>query len=74
MRKHKKKSLSGGKRENSKWSTKCEKQYKNSMVLVRERTIPTERTPLVGEVSANFGERGCRLVNAMHPYGRILGF
>jgi hypothetical protein len=25
---------------------------KNSMVLVRERTIPTERPPLVGEISA----------------------
>jgi hypothetical protein len=25
-----------------------------SMALVRERNIPTERTPLVGEVSANF--------------------
>jgi hypothetical protein len=27
---------------------------KNSVILVRERTIPTERPPLVGEVSANF--------------------
>jgi hypothetical protein len=26
----------------------------NSMALVRKRTIPTERPPLVGEVSANF--------------------
>jgi hypothetical protein len=26
----------------------------NSMALVRERTIPTERPPPVGEVSANF--------------------
>jgi hypothetical protein len=26
----------------------------NSVSLVRERTIPTERPPLVGEVSANF--------------------
>jgi hypothetical protein len=26
----------------------------NSMALVRERTIPTERPPLVGEVCANF--------------------
>jgi hypothetical protein len=26
----------------------------NSMVWVRERTIPTERPPLVGEVIANF--------------------
>jgi hypothetical protein len=27
---------------------------KNSMVRVRERTIATERQPLVGEVIANF--------------------
>jgi hypothetical protein len=26
----------------------------NSVALVRKRTIPTERPPLVGEVSANF--------------------
>jgi hypothetical protein len=26
----------------------------NSVALVRERTIPTERSPPVGEVSANF--------------------
>jgi hypothetical protein len=26
----------------------------NSVALVRERTIPTERPPTVGEVSANF--------------------
>jgi hypothetical protein len=33
------------------------KKYKtklNSVALVRERTIPTERPPPVGEVSANF--------------------
>jgi hypothetical protein len=29
-------------------------QRKNSVSLVRERNIPTERPPLVGEVSANF--------------------
>jgi hypothetical protein len=28
--------------------------YNNNMVLVRERTITTERPPLVGEVSATF--------------------
>jgi hypothetical protein len=27
---------------------------KNSVALVRKRTIPTERPPLVGEVNANF--------------------
>jgi hypothetical protein len=33
----------------------------NSGALVRQRTIPTERPPLVGEVSANFsGERVSR--------------
>jgi hypothetical protein len=29
-------------------------QKKNTVVLVRKRTIPPERPPLVGEVSANF--------------------
>ena len=29
-------------------------QTVNSVALVRERTIPTERPPPVGEVSANF--------------------
>jgi hypothetical protein len=28
----------------------------NSVALVRERTIPTERPPLLGEASANFCE------------------
>jgi len=28
------------------------------VALVRERTIPTERPPPVGEVSANFADRG----------------
>jgi hypothetical protein len=35
-----------------KLSSKTKKQ--NSVALVRELTIPTERPPLVGEVSANF--------------------
>ena len=30
------------------------KKYNNSVALVRERTIPTERPPPVGEVSAKF--------------------
>jgi hypothetical protein len=51
------------------------KQKKNSVALVRERTIPTERPPLIGEVSANFfADRGCRVVNATDLHGRILGF
>ena len=32
----------------------CIEMYKNSVALVRERTMPTERPPPVGEVSANF--------------------
>jgi hypothetical protein len=43
--------------------------------MVRERTIPSERPPLVGEVSANFcGYRDCRVVSVADPYGRNLGF
>ena len=34
--------------------TKDEKYKLNSVALVRERTIPTERPPPVSEVSANF--------------------
>jgi hypothetical protein len=45
----------------------------NSTALVRERTIPTERPPLVGQVNANFcWSRGCRVVSATDPHGRIL--
>jgi hypothetical protein len=47
---------------------------KNSVAFVRERTIPTERPLLVGEVSANFCRyRGCRVVSATDPHVRILG-
>jgi hypothetical protein len=38
-----------GSHDHSHWKKKL-----NSLALVRERTIPTERPPLVGEVSANF--------------------
>jgi hypothetical protein len=30
----------------------------NSVALVRERTIPTERPPFVGEINANFYREG----------------
>jgi hypothetical protein len=40
------------------------------MFRVRERTTPTERPPLVGEVIANF----CLVVSVTDPYGRIPGF
>jgi hypothetical protein len=47
----------------------------NSMAWVRERTIPTERPPLVGEVIVNFfADRGCHVVTVTDPYCRILGF
>jgi hypothetical protein len=36
--------------------TEFAKSYSNSFTLVRKRPIPTERPPLVGEVSANFCE------------------
>jgi hypothetical protein len=46
------------------------------MALVRERTIPAERPPLVGEVSANFyGLERCRVVSTadpLQPYSRFL--
>jgi hypothetical protein len=38
------------------------------------KTIPTERPPLVGDVSANFVDRGCQMVSVTDPYGRNLGF
>ena len=43
-----------------------------SVALVRERTIPTERPPPVGEVSANFLRiEGCHVVSATVPHGRF---
>jgi hypothetical protein len=48
---------------------------KNSVASVRKQTIPTERPPLVSEVSANFfAHRGCHVVSMTNPYGRILDF
>jgi hypothetical protein len=47
---------------------------KNSVAWVRERTIPTERPPLAGEVSVNFCGWGCHVVSVTDPYVRILGF
>jgi hypothetical protein len=37
---------------------KRKKEGKNSVALVCERTIPTERPPLVGEVMPTFADRG----------------
>jgi hypothetical protein len=54
---------------------KTEKQANktNSGALDRQRTIPAELPPLVGEVSVNFSGqrvRGCRVVSAKNPHGR----
>jgi hypothetical protein len=49
------------------------KEQRNSVVSVRERTIPTERLPLVGEKVPNFTDRGCHVVSVANPYGHILG-
>jgi hypothetical protein len=38
--------------------------------LVRERTIPTDRPPLVGEVVPTFANIGCRVVSATDSHGR----
>jgi hypothetical protein len=45
------------------------------MASVRKQTIPTERPPLVSEVSTNiFSDRECHVVSETNPYGRILAF
>jgi hypothetical protein len=36
--------------------------------------MPTERPPLLGEVVPTFADRGCCVVSATNPPGRILGF
>jgi hypothetical protein len=45
-----------------------------SMALVRERTIPTERPQLVGEISPTFADRGCFVVSTVDPHSRIRVF
>jgi hypothetical protein len=46
---------------------KCETK-KNSVDWIREQTIPTERPPFVGEVSANFFRiEGCHVISATDP-------
>jgi hypothetical protein len=46
----------------------------NSLALVRERTIKTERPPLVAEIIASFCGYRCRVVSTQDPCGRILAF
>jgi hypothetical protein len=41
---------------------------------VRERTIPTERPQLAGEVSTKSADRGSHVVSVTDSYGSILGF
>jgi hypothetical protein len=55
------------------FSWRCKKAT-CSVAWVRERTIPTERPPLVGEVSANFLWIECHVVSVTDTYGHILGF
>jgi hypothetical protein len=40
----------------------------NSVALIRERTMPTELPPHVGEVVPTFADRGCRVVSATDPH------
>jgi hypothetical protein len=48
----------------------CHELKLNSVGFVRERTIPTERPPLVNEVRANFCGYRCRVVSATDSHGR----
>jgi hypothetical protein len=45
----------------------------NSLALVRNRTIPSDRR-LSAKLVPTFADRGCRVVSATDPHGRILGF
>jgi hypothetical protein len=55
-------------------TSKTEREQINSVALVRKWSIPTERPPLVGEVSAKFADRGCNVVSATDPHGRYSRF
>jgi hypothetical protein len=48
--------------------------YINSLAWVRERTTPTGRLPLVGEVGSIFADRGCCVVSVTDFYGCIIRF
>jgi hypothetical protein len=41
----------------------------NSVALVRERTVPSDRR-LSAKLVPTFTERGCRVVSATDPHGR----
>jgi hypothetical protein len=60
------------------WRINLDKKPKkeNAVASVRERTIPIERPPLVGEVSANFCGRGASRSQhggSLRPYSRFSG-
>jgi hypothetical protein len=42
----------------------------NPAALVRKQTIPTEQSPLVGEVSSTFADRRYPVVSVTDPHGR----
>jgi hypothetical protein len=44
--------------------------YAFTAALVRERTIPTERPPLVGEVVPTFADRGCHVVSTTDRHAK----
>jgi hypothetical protein len=47
----------------------------NSVALIRERTVPTDRPSIIDVVSATFlWIEGCRVVSATDPHGRVLSF
>jgi hypothetical protein len=56
------------------WNIRCFGNIANSVAWVRERTIPTEWPPPIGEVSANFSDRWCHVVRVTDTYGSILDF
>jgi hypothetical protein len=49
-------------------------RHTKSVSWVRERTIPTQRPRLPGEVNAIFADRGCHIVSVTDPYARIHTF
>jgi hypothetical protein len=58
-----------------KTSDSMSKKKNPSMASVHERTIPTERLPLVADISANIlPDRGCRVLSATDPHCHILNF
>jgi CBS-domain-containing membrane protein len=52
----------------------CSSTKKNSVVLARKRTIRPSDRRLSAKLAPNFSDRGCHVVSATDPHGRILGF